>query len=69
MKKLLRALVLLGAIAGTIYAVRTYLRGEASATQSVQMVFDDGSTRSLASNTTEGREVTDIARKIVEIGL
>ena len=69
MKKLLRRLVLLGAIAGAVYAVRGYLRGESAATESVQMVFDDGSTRSLASNTTEGREVADIARKIVEIGL
>jgi len=68
-KKLLRRLVLLGAIAGAIYAVRTYLREEASATQSIQMVFHDGSTRSLASNTAEGREFADIARKIVEIGL
>ena len=69
MKKLLRRLVLLGAIAGGIYAVRSYLRGESSATESVQIVFDDGSTRSLASNTAEGRELADIARKIVEIGL
>ena len=33
------------------------------------MVFDDGSTRSLASNTAEGRALVDIARRIVEIGL
>ena len=69
MKKLLRRLVLLGAIAGGIYAARSYLRGESEATDSVQIVFDDGSTRSLASNTTEGREFADIGRKIVEIGL
>ena len=69
MKKLLRRLILLGAIAGGIYAARSYLRGGSSATESVQMVFDDGSTRSLASNTAEGREFADIARKIVEIGL
>jgi hypothetical protein len=68
-KKLLRRLVLLGVIVGGIFAVRSYMRGEASATESVQMVFDDGSTRSLASNTAEGREFADIARKIVEIGL
>jgi hypothetical protein len=68
-KKLLRRLVLLGAIAGGIYAVRSYLRGESAATDSVQMVLDDGSTRSLASNTAEGREFADIARKLVEIGL
>ncbi len=69
MKKLLRRLVLLGMIAGSIYAVRRYLREESAATGSVQMVFDDGSTRSLASNTAEGRELVDIARRIVEIGL
>ena len=69
MKKLLRRLVLLAAIAGGIYAVRSYLRGESASTDSVQMVFDDGSTRSLASNTAEGREFADIAHRIVEIGL
>jgi hypothetical protein len=69
MKKLLRRLVLLGAIAGGIYAVRSYLRGGSAATESAQIVFDDGSTRSLASNTAEGREFADIACRIVEIGL
>jgi hypothetical protein len=69
MKKLLRRLVILGAIAGAIYALRTYMRGEATATESTQIIFDDGSTRSLASNTAEGREFADIARRIVEIGL
>ena len=69
MKKLLRGVVLLGAIAGGIYAVRSYLQGESVAIESVQMVFDDGSTRSLASNTPEGKEFADIARRIVEIGL
>ena len=69
MKKLLKRLILLGAIAGSIYAVRSYLRGDSAATGSAQMIFDDGSTRSLASNTAEGRELVDIARRIVEIGL
>jgi hypothetical protein len=68
-KKLLRRLVILGAIAGGIYAVRSYLRAESAAAGSAQIVFDDGSTRSLASNTAEGRELVDIARRIVEIGL
>jgi hypothetical protein len=68
-KKLLKRLVILGAIAGGIYAVRSYLREEAAATGSAQMIFDDGSTRSLASNTAEGREIVDVARRIVEIGL
>jgi hypothetical protein len=68
-KKLIRRLVLLGAIVGGIYAVRSYLRGGSAATGSAQIIFDDGSTRSLASNTAEGREFVDIARRIVEIGL
>jgi hypothetical protein len=68
-KKLLKRLVLLGAIVGGIYAVRSYLREESAATGSAQMIFDDGSTRSLASNTAEGREIVDVARRIVEIGL
>ena len=69
MKKALRRLVLLGALAGALYAALNYLRGESADADSVQIIFDDGSTRSLASNTTEGKEFTDIARKIVEIGL
>jgi hypothetical protein len=68
-KKLLKRMVILGVIAGGIYAVRSYLRGESAAAGSAQLVFDDGSTRSLASNTAEGREFVDIARRIVEIGL
>ena len=69
MKKLLRRLVVLGAIAGSIYAVRTYMKRGAPTTESTQIIFENGSTRSLASNTAEGREFADIARRIVEIGL
>jgi len=69
MKKLLRRLVLLGVIAGGAYAALSYLRGESAATETAQMVFDDGSTRFLASNTAEGKELAEIAQKIVEIGL
>jgi hypothetical protein len=69
MKKLLRRLLLLGAIAGAVYAARSYLQGHSTGQETVQIVFDDGSTRSLASNNTEGQEFTDIARKLVETGL
>jgi hypothetical protein len=69
MKRLLRRLFLLGAIAGAVYAARGYLQGRSPGQEIVQIVFDDGSVRSLASNTTEGREFTDIARKLVETGL
>jgi hypothetical protein len=69
MKKLRRRLFLLGAIAGAVYAARSYLQGHSTGQETVQIVFDDGSTRSLASNNTEGQEFTDIARKLVETGL
>ena len=69
MKKLLRRLVLLGALVGAAYAARSYLQGQSPGKETVQIVFDDGSARSLASNTTEGQEFTDIARKLVETGL
>jgi hypothetical protein len=68
-KKLLRRLAILGAIAGAIYAVRTYMKRDSPVTESTQIIFDDGSTRSLASNTAEGKEFADIARRLVEIGL
>ena len=69
MKKLLRRLFLLGAIAGAAYAARSYLQGQSPGEETVQIVFDDGSARSLAANTTEGQEFTDIARKLVETRL
>lgn len=69
MKKLLRGLVVLGTLAGAVYAARSYWQGEPTRQDAVQLVFDDDSTRALASNTVEGQEFTDIARKVVEIGV
>jgi hypothetical protein len=69
MKKLLRRVFLLAALAGAAYAARSYLQGNSTGQETVQIVFDDGSTRSLASNSTEGQEFTDIARKLVEARL
>ena len=69
MKKLLGRLILIGALAGGVVAARNFLKREASGEEVVQIVFDDGSTRSLASNTPEGLEFSDIARKVVEIGI
>ena len=69
MKKLLRRLVFLGALAGAAYAARSYLQGEPSGQAAVHLVFDDGSSRTLASNTVEGQEFTDIASKVVEVGV
>jgi hypothetical protein len=50
-------------------AVWGYLKGQSPGEDVVQIVFEDGSTRSLASNTLEAQEFTDIARKVVEIGV
>jgi hypothetical protein len=69
MKRLFRRLILLGALAGGAVAVRGYLQRPASGEEVVQIVFDDGSMHVLASNTIEGQEFTDIARKVVEIGV
>jgi hypothetical protein len=50
-------------------AVRSYLQGGSTGEEVVQIVFDDGSTHVLTSNTAQGQEFTDIARKVVEIGV
>jgi hypothetical protein len=69
MRRLLKRLLLLGALAGGVVAVRGYLKGQSSGEDVVQIVFDDGSSRALTSNTVEAQEFTDIARKVVEIGI
>jgi hypothetical protein len=69
MRRLLKRLLLLGALAGGVVAVRGYLKGQSSGEDVVQIVFDDGSSRALTSNTVEAQEFTDIARKVVEIGV
>ena len=69
MRKLLGRLLLLGALAGGAVAARNYLKGGTSGEDVVQLVFDDGSMRELASNTVEGQEFAGIARKVVEIGI
>ncbi|MDQ4128465.1 MAG: DUF971 domain-containing protein [Actinomycetota bacterium] len=69
MRKLLRSLVLIGAVAGAAYAARSYLKREPVGQDAVQLVFDDGSAHTLASNTVEGQEFTDIVSKVVEIGV
>jgi hypothetical protein len=66
---MLRGLILLGALGGAAVVVRSYLQGGSTGEEVVQIVLDDGSTQVLASNTAQGQEFTDIARKIVEIGL
>jgi hypothetical protein len=69
MRRVFGRLLLLGALAGGGVAVWGYLKGQSPGEDVVQMVFDDGSTRSLASNTVEAQEFADIARKVVEIGV
>lgn len=70
MGKLLKRLVLLGALIGAGVAVRNYLQNsEAPGEEAVQLTFDDGSTQALSSRSAEAQEFTDIARKLVEIGL
>lgn len=69
MRKLLGRLLLLGALAGGVVAARNYMKKGMPGEEVVQIVFDDGSTHALASNTVEGQEFTDIARKVVEIGI
>ncbi len=69
MRRMFGRLILLGALAGGAVAVWGYLKGQSPGEDVVQIVFDDGSTRSLASNTVEAQEFTDIARKVVEIGV
>ncbi len=69
MKKLLGRLVILGAVAGGVVAVGGYLRGAATTRDVAQITFDDGSSTSVASNTPEGEELADIARKLVEMGV
>jgi len=68
-KKLLGRLVILGAVVGGAVAVGGYLRGGAAATDVAHVTFDDGSSISFASNTPEGEEFADIARKLVEMGV
>lgn len=69
MRKLLGRLLLLGALAGGVVAARNYMKKGMTGEEVVQLVFDDGSTHALDSNTAEGQEFTDIARKVVEIGI
>jgi hypothetical protein len=68
-RKLFGRLLLLGALAGGVVAARSYLKRAMPGEEVVQIVFDDGSTRVLASNTAQGQEFTDIASKVVDIGV
>jgi hypothetical protein len=56
-------------VAGAAVAAGAYLRGGTSTKDVAQITFDDGSQNSFASNTPEGEEFADIARKLVEMGV
>jgi hypothetical protein len=68
-RRFLGRLLLLAALAGGVVAARGYLKGQTTGEEVVQIVFDDGSTHTLVSNSVEAQEFTDIARKVVEIGI
>lgn len=67
---MLGSLALIGALVGAALAARNYLsRSAVSGEEVVQITFDDNTSRALAANSAEGQEFTDIARKLVEIGV
>jgi hypothetical protein len=68
-RKLFGRLVVLGALVGGILAARGYLQRAKPAEEVAQVGFDDGSTLVLDSDSVEGQELADIARKLVEIGV
>lgn len=69
MKKFTRGLLVVGLLAGAVAAVRGYLKGPGAAEEVVQISFDDNTSKALDSNSVEAQEFTDIARKLVEIGV
>lgn len=70
MKKMFGRLVLLGALAGGAIAVGNYLKKSTpSGEEVVQISFDDNTTQPLSASSVEGQEFTDIARKLVALGV
>ena len=66
MRKLLGRLLLLGAAAGAVYALRNYLQDSTGAKRGdVQIILDSGSTVEPAA--AEAQEFVDVARNILEI--
>lgn len=69
MKKWLGRLALIGALVGLAAGARGYLKVGAGAEEAARVTFDDNTDASFASNSVEGQEFSDIARKLVEIGV
>ncbi len=66
MRKLLGRLILLGAAAGAVYALRNYLQDSTGAKRGdVQIVLDTGAT--VEPEAAEAQEFVDVARNILEI--
>ena len=66
MRKLLGRLVLLGAVAGAVYALRNYLQDPTGAKRGdVQIVLDTGA--AVEPDAAEAQEFVDVARNILEI--
>ena len=68
MRRVFGRLVLLGAAAGTAYALRGYLRRDHAGPKAgdVQITLDTGAT--VEPEPAEARKFADIARKVLEIG-
>ncbi|HET7480666.1 MAG TPA: hypothetical protein VFJ72_14260 [Rubrobacteraceae bacterium] len=70
MKKIFGRLVLLGALVGGAVALGGYLKKSGpSGEEVVQITFDDNTTQSLPASSMESQEFTDIARKLVGMGV
>lgn len=67
MRRELGYLLLAGGVAGVAAAGWSYLRRSETSSEEVQIVFDDGATHEPGS--VEAREMADIARKLLEIGV
>jgi N-acetyl-beta-hexosaminidase len=66
MRKLLTRLILLGAAAGAVYALRNYLQNSKGAKRGdVQIVLDTGAT--VEPDAAEAQEFVDVARNVLEI--
>jgi hypothetical protein len=66
MRKLLRRLIVLGAVAGAVFALRNYLQDSTGAKQGdVQILLDTGAT--VEPDPAEAQEFVDVARNILEI--
>ena len=69
MRRVLGRVLLLGALAGVALALRRYLEREEGGEEVAEITFDDGSARVLAAGSAEGRELSEVARKLEEQGL